>query len=62
MIKRKRKEDAMKSWFATRKEANAELLRRKDQNRFNNDLIFKWTHTKRKRPFFVGSRLEWLNK
>ena len=23
--------------------------------------VFKWTHTKRKKPFFVGTEFEWLN-
>ena len=52
----------MKSWFATRKEARAELQRRQKQNCFCNDRVFRWTHTKRKKPFFVGTRIEWLNR
>ncbi len=52
----------MKSWFSTRKEANTELKRRKARNPFCSDTVFRWTHTKRKKPFFVGTRLEGLNK
>ena len=53
----------MKSWFATRKEANAEIKARKQKSVMTNPEIrvFKWTHTKRKKPFFVGDTLGWLN-
>ncbi len=51
---------ARKNWFATLKEARAELKGRNE----NFDLsgrIWKWKHTKRKKPFFVGTEFQWLN-
>ncbi len=53
----------MASWFKTRKEANAELKKRKEKaGHFFTEDIWKWTHTKRQKPFFVGCRIDWLNK
>ena len=55
----------MKSWFATRKEANAEMNRRENnirpQDRIGGNQVWRWSFTKRKRPFFVGTYLQWLN-
>ena len=53
----------MKRWFATRKEANAEIRKRKQKTVLTSPelRVFKWTHTTRKKPFFVGDNLDWLN-
>jgi len=51
----------MKSWFASRKEARKELKRRQDRGNGSCQYVWKWTHTKRQKPFFVGSRFQWLN-
>lgn len=52
----------MANWFATKRQANKELERRKEENPFYcPDTIFKWKFTKRKKPFFVGTYLDWLN-
>ena len=48
-----------KKWFETRREANAHI-----EQHFPRDStikVFKWKHTKRKKSFFVGSYIEWLN-
>ena len=54
----------MASWFTTKKEANAEIKARKRKSVLTSPEIrvFKWTHTKRKKPFFVGDPVEWLNE
>lgn len=54
----------MRSWFATKKEANSEIRSRKQNSVLTSPEIrvFKWIHTKRKKPFFVGDFIEWLNK
>ena len=53
----------MADWFKTKKEANQELKRRQQKNVLSSsDEVFKWNHTKRKKPFFVGSFFEWINK
>lgn len=49
----------MKRWFATKREANKALsMLGLDCSEFR---VWKWTHTKRKRPFFLGTEFEWLN-
>ena len=50
-----------KKWFSTRREANAWLKKFTHETGFNTFKVFKWKHTKRSKPFFVGSHLEWLN-
>jgi len=56
-------EEKMADWFKTKKEANQELKRRQQKNVLSSsDEVFKWNHTKRKKPFFVGSFFEWINK
>ena len=52
----------MTNWFATKKEATEELKRRKKNGIGGTDTIFKYRLTKRKKPFFVGTTLEWLQK
>ena len=49
----------MKSWFATKKEAVKEVQKRNQNTK--TERVFKWKHTKRKRPFFVGTEYEWFN-
>ena len=52
----------MASWFKTRKEAYKELEKRKEKNPYScGDKVWRWRHTKRKKPFFVGDYIEWLN-
>jgi hypothetical protein len=51
----------MASWFKTRRQANKERDRRVATNVVSQDEVFRWTHTKRKKPFFVGSYFEWMN-
>ena len=50
----------MKTWFETRKEASA-AQKEMNENSFPNVHVFKWKLTKRKKPFFVGTELDWLN-
>jgi len=55
----------MASWFVTKKEATAEMNRRenniKPSDRIGGNKVWKWIFTKRKKPFFVGTHLQWLN-
>jgi len=55
----------MASWFKTRKEANVEMNKRehniKPDDCIGGNEVWRWTFTKRKKPFFVGTRLQWLN-
>lgn len=51
----------MANWFKTKKEANKELKRRKETKLLSVDEVFKWHHTGRKKPYFVGSYFEWMN-
>jgi hypothetical protein len=53
----------MASWFKTRRQANVELKKREDAATFKGmQSVYKWPWSKRKKPFFVGSYLEWINK
>lgn len=52
----------MAGWFKTKKQADDELKDRKSKNAMCMDEVWKWRHTKRKKPFFVGSHIEWINK
>lgn len=47
-------------WFATLKEARAELKLRKKEFDTTSE-IRRWTYTKRKKPYFVGNHLQWIN-
>lgn len=49
----------MKKWHTTLTEAKKALKAHKEQS--HQDMrIFKWMHTKRKKPYFVGTYLDWL--
>jgi len=54
----------MANWFETRKQAHVERLARINKKPFLDGqiFVFKWKHTKRKKPFFVGSEIEWINQ
>ena len=47
-------------WHETLKQARA-YLKTVDPRGLEGMDVFKWKFTKRKKPFFVGTELEWLN-
>ena len=47
-------------WFKTIKEARKAQTKR-DPLKVHGVRVHKWKFSKRKRPFFVGTELEWLN-
>ncbi len=49
----------MTNWFQTKKQALRELEHRGLSA--TGQEVFKWTITKRKKPFFVGSYFEFVN-
>ena len=49
-----------KKWFKTLKEAK-EFQKLWEKENWSEFRIFKWRHTKRAKPFFVGDHIEWLN-
>jgi len=51
----------MKHWFETAKEARKVAAERNKTDVLGGHEVFKWKHTKRQKPFFVGRRIEWLN-
>jgi hypothetical protein len=49
----------MRHWYETRREA---LKAQKERGGENNGIrLFIWKHTKVKRPYFVGTKIQWLN-
>lgn len=47
-------------WFKTRAEAKKfkEKYDRIDRDSYE---IYKWKHTKRQKPYFLGTYIEWMN-
>lgn len=60
-IKKNKRIIDMKHWFETLKEARAVAKDRNAESHNGRIHVFKWKFTKRKRPFYVGTELEWLN-
>jgi len=50
----------MKRWHETRARANKAKLEQ-DKNGSSGLSVYRWKHSKRKNPYFVGTELQWLN-
>ena len=51
----------MARWFATRNEANKKAIKINKSTSINANKVYRWKHTKRKKPYFVGTYIEWIN-